>query len=165
MTTAAPSVHASAVLAGDSGILIRGPSGAGKSRLALDLIGAGRAGLIPPTTLVGDDRVRLHVENGSIVIRPIAEIQGLIEVRGLGIRSCDFVPQAALRLVVDLAAGDAARMPQPDALFVTLHGIKIPRIPVGAGFDALPLVIATLTTSPLKGEVPAAFRRLPEGDW
>ena len=39
--TAASTVHASAVLAGDAGILIRGPSGSGKSRLAFALILAG----------------------------------------------------------------------------------------------------------------------------
>jgi len=165
MMTPAASVHASAVQAGDIGILIRGPSGAGKSRLAFDLILAGRAGQIPTTTLVGDDRVRLRVVDGRIVVSPMTELEGMIEVRGVGIRTCGFVAQARLDLVVDLAADDAARMPNPDALFAMLYGIKIPRIPVGTGFDALPLVAAALTTSPLKGEVPAAFRRLPEGDW
>ena len=97
-------MHASAVQAGDIGILIRGPSGAGKSRLAFDLILAGRAGHIPPTHLVGDDRLLLAAEDGQISVRPAAELEGLIEIRGLGIRRCDFVPQAAIGLVVDLAA-------------------------------------------------------------
>ncbi|HAP47058.1 MAG TPA: serine kinase, partial [Afipia sp.] len=51
-----PSIHASAVLAGDRAVLIRGPSGSGKSRLAFDLILAGRAGQLPAVTLIGDDR-------------------------------------------------------------------------------------------------------------
>lgn len=148
MTRPVTSIHASAVRTGDAGILIRGPSGAGKSRLAFDLIVAGRAGRIPVTTLVGDDRVLLHAEDRQIIVRPVAELEGLIEVRGLGIRRCDFVPQATLGLVVDLAAADAARMPEPASLWTEFHGIKIPRIPVGPGFEAVPLVMAALLTRP-----------------
>ncbi len=161
----AATMHASAVQAGDVGILIRGPSGSGKSRLAFDLIVAGRAGQIPPTRLVGDDRLLLRAEGGRIVGRPAAGLEGLIEIRGLGIRRCDFVAQAVVGLVVDLAAQDAARMPELDALTETLYGIEIPRIPVGTGFAALPLVTAALLTSPLSDGPPAAFRRLLEGNW
>jgi serine kinase of HPr protein (carbohydrate metabolism regulator) len=161
----AATVHASAVQAGDVGILIRGPSGSGKSRLAFDLIVAGRAGQIPPTRLVGDDRLLLGAESGRAVVRPAAQLEGLIEVRGLGIRRCDFVAQATVGLVVDLAAQDAARMPEPDALVAAIYGIKVPRIPVGSGFAALPIVTAALLTSPLSDGPPAAFRRLLEGNW
>jgi HPr kinase/phosphorylase len=142
-------VHASAVKAGEVGILIRGPSGVGKSRLAFDLILAGRAGHIPPTSLVGDDRVLLCAAVGGPTVEPAAELEGLIEIRGLGIRRCDFVRQAVLRLIVDLAADDSARMPEPGSLMTSLFGIEIPRIPVGPGFDALPLVTAALLTRPL----------------
>ena len=111
--TAPSTVHASAVMAGEVGILIRGPSGAGKSHLAFDLILAGRSGQIPATVLVGDDRVLLSVADGRLAVRPAAELEGLIEIRGLGVRRCDFVPQADVRLVVDLAADDFARLPEP----------------------------------------------------
>ncbi len=144
----AATVHASAVQTGDIGILIRGPSGAGKSRLAFELILAGRAGHIPSTHLVGDDRLLLGVEGGHLSVRPAAELEGLIEIRGLGIRRCDFVPQAVVGLVVDLAAADAARMPERDALRVSISGIEIPRIPVAAGVDAVALVAAALLTRP-----------------
>jgi serine kinase of HPr protein (carbohydrate metabolism regulator) len=147
--TESSTVHASAVVAGEIGILIRGPSGAGKSRLAFDLILAGRAGLIPKTGLVGDDRVLLSVAGGGVTVRPAAELEGLIEVRGLGIRRCDFVAQASVRLVVDLAASDSARMPEPAALTVSLFGISIPRIPIGPDFAALQLVTLALLTRPL----------------
>jgi len=36
-------------------------------------------------------------------------------------------------------------MPPSEALQTQISGIKIPRIPVGLGFAALPLVIAALT--------------------
>lgn len=142
-------VHASAVQSGATGILIRGPSGSGKSRLAFDLMLAGRAGQIPATSLIGDDRVLLEADAGRLIARAPETIGGLIEIRGLGIRRCDFIPQGPIGLVVDLAAEDAARMPEAKSHTAEIFGIKIPRIPVGAGFDPLPLVIAALITSPL----------------
>ena len=125
-------------------MLIRGPSGAGKSRLAFDLILAGRAGQLPLAVLVGDDRVHLEASNGQVLVRPARGLAGLIEIRGLGIRSCDFIEQAIVGLVVDLSAPDAGRLPQPEALRTHICGVEIPRTSVGAGYEALPLVLAGL---------------------
>ena len=144
MTTASASVHASAVMVGNRAVLIRGPSGAGKSHLAFDLILAARAGQLPLAVLVGDDRVHLEASNGHVVVRPARGLTGLIEIRGLGIRSCDFIEQAIVGLVVDLSAPDATRLPLPEALSTRVCGVEIPRIPVGAGYKALPLVLAAL---------------------
>ena len=141
------SVHASAVLVGDRAVLIRGPSGAGKSRLAFDLILAGHAGQLPPAILVGDDRVHLDTCEGQLVVRPVRQLAGLIEIRGLGIRRCDFAREALVALVVDLSAADAERLPPPEALRISLNGVLLPRIPVAAGFAPLPLVVAALTTT------------------
>ena len=141
------SVHASAVLVGDRAVLIRGPSGAGKSRLAFDLILAGRAGQLPPAVLVGDDRVHLDTLAGEVRVRPAPELAGLIEVRGLGIRRSDFVGEAVVGLVIDLSATDAERLPPPEALEIRLYGVLIPRIPVAADCQPLPLVVAALTTT------------------
>ena len=141
------SVHASAVLVGDRAVLIRGPSGAGKSRLAFDLILAGRAGQLPQAVLVGDDRVHLDTVAGQLWVRPVQELAGLIEVRGLGIRRFDFAIKAIVGIVVDLAAGDAQRLPPPESLSTQLNGVVLPRIPVGVGFDPLPLIVAALTTT------------------
>jgi HPr kinase/phosphorylase len=146
--TAGTSVHASAVLVGNSAVLIRGKSGTGKSRLAFDLILAGRAGQIPPTLLVGDDRVHLHRGEDQLIVRPARELAGLIEIRGLGIRRCEFVGEAIVALVVDLSAADAERLPPPEAFRANICGINIPRIPVGSGQAPLPLVVAALTTAP-----------------
>ncbi|MFG3757111.1 hypothetical protein, partial [Klebsiella pneumoniae] len=68
------------------------------------------------------------------------------------LRRCDFVPEAPVGLVVDLAAPDAERMPPAVALEIRLKGIITPRIPVGSGFAAFPLVVAALLTPP--GSVP-----------
>jgi HPr kinase/phosphorylase len=144
--TAAASVHASAVMVGNRAVLIRGPSGSGKSRLAFDLILAGRMGQISPTVLVGDDRVHLAVHGDHLVVRPAPPLAGLIEIRGLGIRRCAFSEEAVVGLVVDLAAQDAERLPPPEALQTLIHGVTIPRIPVGSDFQPLPMVVAILTT-------------------
>jgi HPr kinase/phosphorylase len=141
------SVHASAVRVGERAVLIRGPSGAGKSRLAFDLILAGRSGQLPAAVLVGDDRVHLDTVAEQLWVRPARELAGLIEVRGLGIRRCDFASEAIVGLVVDLAAGDAERLPPPESLSIQLNGVVLPRIPVGIGYAPLPLIAAVLTTT------------------
>jgi HPr kinase/phosphorylase len=145
--TSAPSVHASAVLVGQRAVLIRGPSGAGKSRLAFDLILAGRAGQLPWAVLVGDDRVHLDTVAGQLWVRPARELAGLIEIRGLGIRHCDFVGEAMVGLVADLAAPDAERLPPPEALSARINGASIPRIPIAIGYAPLPLIAAALLTT------------------
>lgn len=147
MTPPPASVHASAVRVGTQAILIRGASGTGKSRLALDLILAGRTGAIAETLLIGDDRVRLDTRDGNLIAHAMPELEGMIEIRGLGIRRCAFVPEAAVALVVDLAAPDAARLPAPEQLKTLISGVELSRIPVAAGENPLPLVLGFLTTN------------------
>ena len=74
MTTDAPTVHASAVLAGARAVLIRGGAGSGKSKLALALLDAADAGLIPFARLIGDDRVHLEACHGRLLVRPAAAL-------------------------------------------------------------------------------------------
>ena len=119
-------VHATCVVVGEAGVLIRGESGAGKSSLALALIErAGCRGMF--AALVGDDRVRLHRRHGRIVARPHPAIAGRVEIRGHGIVAVDHLPACVLRLVVDLAAA-GPRLPdepEPDA---ALLGVALPRL-------------------------------------
>jgi HPr kinase/phosphorylase len=148
MALANPTIHASAVLIGPKAVLIRGPSGAGKSMLAWDLIGAAGCGQLPFARLVADDRAYLEVHGGRLLVRAPAELAGLIEIRGLGIRRLPHEPVAAVGLVVDLAATDAGRIPGREAGFAEVAGVRLPRIPVGSGAAALPLVLAALKTLP-----------------
>jgi HPr kinase/phosphorylase len=141
------SVHASAVAIGGRAVLIRGPSGSGKSRLALALIAAGRAGMLPPATLVGDDRILLEARDGALMATPAPGLEGRIELYGAGIRRTEFV-EAPVMAVVDLAASDAARMPAEHAMQVTISGITLPRLPVANGHDPLPQVVSWLLTEP-----------------
>ena len=139
-------VHASAVLVGARAVLIRGPSGAGKSRLALELIEAGRAGRLPFTQLVGDDRVHLESAGGRLLVRPADTLAGLIEVRGAGIFRFDYEPRAVVGLVVDLGAKDAERLPKNPQ--ITLETVKLPRLAVAEGVSALPGLLTLLTSCP-----------------
>ncbi len=138
----APTLHASAVLAGARAVLIRGPSGAGKSRLALALIDAGRTGLLPFARLVADDRVHLEPCHDRLMVRPAATLAGLIEVHGVGIRRLEHEPAAVVGLVVDLAAADAERLPATTDTVVS--GIRLPRLAVAAGAEALAPVLAAM---------------------
>jgi HPr kinase/phosphorylase len=136
-------IHASAVLVGARAVLIRGPSGSGKSRLALDLISAA-GGPLRFARLVADDRAEIESANGRLLVRPAPALAGLIEVRGLGIRRLPHEPVAVVGLVVDLAATDAQRLPEPEQARVTIAGVPLAHIAVGLGEAALARVIAAL---------------------
>lgn len=135
-------IHASAVLVGARAVLIRGPAGAGKSALALRLLEAGRIGLVPWARLVGDDRVRLNAAHGRVLVRPAAALAGLIEIRGLDIASMPYEPVAVVGGVVDLAATDAQRLPEPEQRTVALSGVSLPRLALAASGDPFPPALA-----------------------
>lgn len=144
------SVHASAVMVGERAVLIRGPSGSGKTRLALALIHAGRTGMLPPSVLIGDDRIVLASQGGNLVAQAAPGLEGRIEVYGAGIRRIAFVAEATVMAVVDLSASDAERMPAPGAMQTTISGITLPRLPVASGHEPFPQVVSWLTTDPDK---------------
>ena len=87
-------VHATCVDMNGAGVLIVGRSGSGKSDLALRLIENKGA------VLVADDRTNLIVNGENLVANSPESIQGLIEVRGVGIVKKNFKPQSCVKLVV-----------------------------------------------------------------
>jgi len=139
-----PSVHASAVLVGSRALLIRGPAGSGKSQLVFALLQAGTRGSLPFVRLVADDRAVVVACNGRLLVRPTPELAGLLEVRGLGIRRVPHEPVAVVSRVIDLGAGDGARLPQQSAEKTTVSSISLPRIAVADHQDPLPLVLAAI---------------------
>ena len=139
-----PTIHASCVLLGETGILIRGPSGAGKSSLALSLmLDPPRA--LPAALLVADDRVHLMPTPQGLFAHAPPALAGLIEVRFLGIRRFPHAARAPVGLVIDLAAADAARMPEPSGTIANLEGFQVPRVAIAQGMEARLVLAAFLT--------------------
>jgi HPr kinase/phosphorylase len=127
--TVETTLHASCVVVGEAGILIRGPSGSGKSRLAREIVLHGeRLGRF--ARLVGDDRVRVENRNGRVVASAVPALAGKIEVRGMGLLTLPCEKSAILRWVVDLAK-EPPRLPEP-ADRATLCGVSLARIEVRA---------------------------------
>jgi HPr kinase/phosphorylase len=126
--SARQNVHATGLLLGETGLVLRGPSGAGKSLLALELIDEWEArGLT--AWLVADDRIDVAATEGGVMMHAPKAIEGLIELRGRGIVVRPFVREAPVHLVVDLV--DAlVRMVEEDALSTELCGVVLPRCPV-----------------------------------
>lgn len=139
-------VHASCVVVGTAGVLIRGPSGTGKSALTMALIERFRR-IGAYAVLVSDDRTILIEANGRMLASAPASIEGLIELRGRGIRNHTHLPSTVVRLIIDLLpARDIERMPDCEALIVRLGNLELPRQPVPERdvVLALPLVEAAL---------------------
>ena len=146
MSESVPTMHASAVLVGAKAVLIRGPSGSGKSQLALTLLQAAQAGHLRFARLVADDRVHVEAVNGRLLVRAASALTGLLELRGSGIQSIKAEPVAAIGYVVDLAAEDAARLPERQSQEAIIEGIRLPRLAVASGQEALPRLLALLQT-------------------
>ena len=121
------SIHASCVLFGGAGVLIRGASGAGKSRLAhMVLMRAPAFGV--EARLVADDRVLLRAEGGALFARAPETIAGLLEVRGLGLVRFPHEAEARLDLVLDLEPQSAIpRLPDEAEALTCLEGVTLPR--------------------------------------
>jgi serine kinase of HPr protein (carbohydrate metabolism regulator) len=151
MMQTSATIHASAVLCGSCGILIRGPSGSGKSSLALSLLQTGSF-----ARLIGDDRIHLQTAHGRLLMRPAKTLEGLIEIRGLGIRRLPFEPVALVHLAVDLAAPDAERLPEPASSEAKIEGVSIARLAVAPGRDALPSLLAFLQYGKAPAGLPPA---------
>lgn len=117
-------VHATGVVSGKLGILIRGAPGAGKSLLALEMLELGTA-----DALVGDDHLTLARTNGEIVMCGAQAWRGRIELRGLGVVERPAVAEAAVGLVVDLV-DDFLRLPETHEWVTELLGVSVPRLPV-----------------------------------
>jgi len=142
-------IHASAVLVGAKAALIRGPSGAGKSRLVWNILTAAAQGALPFARLVADDRAYVENHSGSLLVRPAEPRGGMIEIYGFGIHRIAYEPVAVVGLIVDLAAGDARRHPEPEAKSAKIDGVTLPRLAVAGGFGALPLVLTSLRIPPV----------------
>jgi serine kinase of HPr protein (carbohydrate metabolism regulator) len=121
-------LHASAVLVGSRGVLIRGASGSGKSSLALALIFGG-----DDAVLIADDCVGVLASEGRLIATAPPAIAGRLEVRGVGIIGRPHVSPAAIDLVVDLLPlAECPRIPDEKEGRVTVAGVMLRRIYIAA---------------------------------
>jgi serine kinase of HPr protein (carbohydrate metabolism regulator) len=126
MNVSPPNHHGTAVLLGETGVLIRGKARSGKSALALSLLR--RAEILGlRARLVSDDQVLLRAEDGRLLARPPASIAGRMEISGVGIFPEDFVEEAEIHLLLNLEpASYVERLPEKNA--EELLGVVLPRI-------------------------------------
>ena len=120
-------IHATCVLIGEAGILIRGEAGSGKSTLARQLIHDARQKNLF-ASLVSDDRTWIVERHGRLLAQVVESIAGLIEVRGAGLVPTAHEPRAVIRLVVDLTTGEPDRLPERQDQTIVLCGVVVPRL-------------------------------------
>jgi serine kinase of HPr protein (carbohydrate metabolism regulator) len=128
-------VHATAVAFGGRCVLIRGKSGAGKSDLALALLTLAPDALAAfgieriAGALIADDQVQLAKFDRVIRASAPKTIEGLLEVRGVGIvRVPRVLSTADVALVVDaVGADDVPRLPDA-GVAADLLGVAVPRL-------------------------------------
>jgi HPr kinase/phosphorylase len=148
------SIHATTVSLNGRGVLIRGVPGSGKSELALRLIdqpGQGVGDVPLKGVLVSDDQTILTAREGAVWATAPGSLQGLLEVRGIGLVHLPFVDEVEVALVVDLLqAGSFERLPEVEELFADLEGVRVARIPLDKAQPAAPAIIRMALTAPLK---------------
>ncbi|MDX1975634.1 MAG: HPr kinase/phosphatase C-terminal domain-containing protein [Rickettsiales bacterium] len=111
-------MHGTCVCIDGKGVLILGDAGSGKSELALRLIDRG-------AVLVADDQVELLAVRKELVASVPPQIEGLFEVRGVGIFQMAFVDHVPLSLVVKLVPRThIERMPDP--MFFDCLEVRVP---------------------------------------
>lgn len=126
-------IHGSCVAIKGQGVLLLGDSGSGKSDLAIRLTDRG-------ATLVSDDRVELTLIDNQIIANPAANIEGLIELYGIGIIKVATIKNIPLKLVVRLVANQGIeRMPEVE--YYDCLGIKIREIKLNAFDISTPIKI------------------------
>lgn len=114
-------IHASCIFYNGKGILITGKSGSGKSDLCLRMIMQKKA------MLVADDRVDLYVVGENLIAKCPKPIEGLLEVRHLGIKKFPFISDIRIDFMISLVdtLENLERMPEPD--FFIFEEINIPK--------------------------------------
>ena len=115
-------IYASAVCIKDRGVLFLGDSGSGKSDISLRMIANHGA------KLISDDRVDVQNINNHLIASAPKYIQGLLEVRGVGIIDIHTISQSEINLVVQLTTSSIDRMPKNSTF--EIEGVAIPFIKI-----------------------------------
>lgn len=117
-------LHASCAARQGSGVLLLGPAGSGKSDLLLRLIDRG-------FVLVADDQV--EIDDGWA--RPAGGLEGVVEMRGLGLLRLPWRSPVRLALACQLQPS-VARLPEPE-----LHALGLPLLRLDPRPASAPLLV------------------------
>lgn len=132
-------IHASCVSVNNKAILLMGESGSGKSDLALRLIDDG-------AQLIADDYTEISLIDNILTASPPIKIEGMIEVRGIGILTLPFVRDIPLKLAVKLVPHkEVERLPEPQ--FFDCLGVQIPLLLLCAYNASAPVKIRFFVNS------------------
>ena len=112
-------IHANCISINNKGVLILGSSGSGKSDLSFRLITNKKA------FLVSDDQTIIEKKDNHLFASPPKSIEGLLEIRGIGIKKFPFLKSQKIDLVVELC-NNYERLPKDD--FYEHDNIKIKKI-------------------------------------
>jgi serine kinase of HPr protein (carbohydrate metabolism regulator) len=152
-------LHATAVIHGESGVLILGPSGSGKSALALALMarasGEGAFG-----ALIGDDRIYVRESGGRLVASGAAAMAGIIERRMAGLMEVRHEPAAVVRLAVELSERARQWPRMPDDHDVIVEGVRLPRLALDSSLSVCDQALAVeerLSVLAAQNSAPARF--------
>lgn len=117
-------IHASCVAINGKAVLLAGPPGTGKTDVALRLMDGGAA-------LVSDDQTCLEIVNDVLTASPPVSIQGMIEVRHVGLARVPFLSDAPVVLYIALTNLDDSleRLPEPSFLFLLDRPVQRLRLP------------------------------------
>lgn len=150
------SLHATLMNVYGKGVLIMGDSGVGKSELALELIKRGHV-------LVADDRVVTYNVHNSIVGKSPEILEGVLEVRGIGIinvmqmfGASSILESIQVDVVIYLEQWDGVkdydRLGDINLKHMDILGIDIPKLefPVKVGRNMAVLVETAVTNFSLK---------------
>lgn len=120
-------IHASCISINNKAILLTGESGSGKSDLALRLIDNG-------AMLVADDYTEISLQGNILAAAPPPKLEGLIEARGIGILTMQFVRDIEIKIAICLVPRkDVERLPEPQ--FFDCLEMKLPLLSLNA-YDA-----------------------------
>ena len=163
MSSASPrgkGLHATAVVYGESGVVVFGASGAGKSALALALLARARI-TEQFGALIGDDRIWVRPAGGRLVASGAPHMAGLIERRAAGVQVAPSEPAAVIRLIVDLSDPNHSwpRWPS-EPTEIGVEGISVPRLALNSATSSDDNAVSVDERLELAGVAKCAGRRI-----
>jgi serine kinase of HPr protein (carbohydrate metabolism regulator) len=113
--------------------MITGPSGAGKSDLTLRLLDR-------HFILVSDDQTIVKREADRLLALPPPQLEGKLEIRGIGIVDLSFEKDVPVALIVELTS-DIQRLPD-DSRERPILGVPVPLVSIDAMTASAPSKVA-----------------------